>query len=99
MRGRERSWGECGGSGGPVAQVSGGVCGIGARTLACGNGAGNSFLTESALLDEVHSNELRCARRWHVAMARESHIPARTMKTPSLGVAERLAQVPFAWHP
>ena len=35
----------------------------GAGTLTCGNGPGNSFFTETALLDEVHSTErFWCAR-------------------------------------
>ena len=36
----------------------------GAGTLTCGNGPGNSFFTETALLDEVHSSRSRfwCGR-------------------------------------
>ena len=55
-------WGSGGGVGGDVADLEGlgpqgGDERGGAGTLACGNGPGNAFFTETALLDEVHSTE------------------------------------------
>ena len=62
-------WGSGGGVGGDVADLEGlrpqGCDERGeAGTLTCGNGPGNSFFTETALLDEVHSSRSRfwCAR-------------------------------------
>ena len=54
--------GGCGGSGGPGPQGCDKRGGAG--TLTCGNGPGNAFFTETALLDEVHSTTERfwCAR-------------------------------------
>ena len=69
--GRHGMWGPGGGVGGGVADLEGlrSKCRTGcderggAGTLACGNGAGNSFFTGTALLDEVHSTErFWCAR-------------------------------------
>ena len=59
--GAEELWG-CGGSGGPGPQGCDERGGAG--TLTCGNGPGNSFFTETALLDEVHSSRSRfwCGR-------------------------------------
>ena len=49
----------------------------GAGTLACGNGAQNSFATETALFDDVHSTERFGAReqRRHVALVQKSQFP------------------------
>ncbi len=59
--GRHGMWGSRG-VGGDVADLEGlGPQGCdergGGGTLACGNGAQNSFSTETALLDDVHSTE------------------------------------------
>ena len=67
--GRHGMWGSGGGVGGDVADLEGlGPQGCdergGAGTLTCGNGAGGSFFTETALFDDdVHSIErFWCAR-------------------------------------
>ena len=66
----------------------------GAGTLACGNGAKNSFLTEPALFDDVHSAEQFGAReqRWHVAMVQESQFPEEDNE-------HAMASEPGALHP
>ena len=67
--GRHGVWGSGGGGvGGRVADLEGlGPQGCdergGAGTLTCGNGPGNSFFTETALLGEEHSTgRVWCAR-------------------------------------
>ena len=74
----------------------------GAGTLTCGNGAGDSFFTETALLGEMHSTErFWCAR---IALAcgngvQGSQFPARTMTTQSSKCAGGTPHPPSVYTP